>query len=317
MSLLRNAINSIELGVEDFQNSDPRRAASAVRNFFAGVLLLLKEKLRQESPAGSDEALVYERIVFVKDPSDEVVFKGAGKKTVDVAAIKDRYRSLGLALDEAPLDKLQQIRNDIEHYDASRHPHAKVQEAIANTFVLVARVLEDHLGSKPAAVFAPGVWQTMIKEAGTYKDIEQRCRESKRDLENVPDAAKDLLDDFECPECSSPLLRALSSEYVDSEFECCVCGEVTHLASLVPAALESAYAGESYEAAKDGGPQPIGTCPTCGEEAFHVEDDVCLVCVEGRPYTECARCSADLDLDEQESGMCSYCDHMHAKMMAD
>jgi hypothetical protein len=45
MSLIKNAIDSIA----------PRRTASAIRNFFAGVLLLLKEKLRQESPADSNE----------------------------------------------------------------------------------------------------------------------------------------------------------------------------------------------------------------------------------------------------------------------
>ena len=50
MSLLQNAIDSIEMGVEDHEHADQRRAAFAVRNFFAGVLLLLKEKLRQESP---------------------------------------------------------------------------------------------------------------------------------------------------------------------------------------------------------------------------------------------------------------------------
>lgn len=45
MSLIKNAIDSIA----------PRRTASAIRNFFTGVLLLLKEKLRQESPADSNE----------------------------------------------------------------------------------------------------------------------------------------------------------------------------------------------------------------------------------------------------------------------
>jgi hypothetical protein len=51
------------MGDEDYRDATPRRAASAVRNFYAGVLLLLKEKLRQESPPGSNEALLYEKIV--------------------------------------------------------------------------------------------------------------------------------------------------------------------------------------------------------------------------------------------------------------
>jgi hypothetical protein len=174
MSLIQNAIDSIEVGVEDYEKNDPRRAASAIRKFSAGVLLLLKEKLRQESPPDSDEALIYERVEFKRTPSG-VAFVGKGKKTVDVAQIKERFASLGLSLDAAPLDQLQQIRNDIEHHDTSKHSHIKVQAAIAKTFVLVTRVLEDHLGQKPNEVFSEQVWKTMLTEAETYKEIEDRC----------------------------------------------------------------------------------------------------------------------------------------------
>jgi hypothetical protein len=85
----------------------------------------------------------------------------------------------------------------------------------------------------------------------------------------------------------------------------------------MPAALKIAYGCAAYEAYKEGAPAPIGRCPTCGVDAFHDEDDVCLVCGEGRPYSNCERCDASLSLDEQETGMCSYCQHMYDKMMND
>jgi hypothetical protein len=57
--LLKNAIASIQLGVEDFKrNDDPRRLLSAIRNFYAGVLLLCKEVLRRLSPDDSNEVHV-------------------------------------------------------------------------------------------------------------------------------------------------------------------------------------------------------------------------------------------------------------------
>lgn len=319
MSLIKNAIDSIELGVEDYEktNSDPRRASSAIRNFFAGVLLLLKEKLRQESPAGSNDALLYEKIIYKRAPDQSVVFVGSGKKTVDVGQIQERYKNLGLALDVAPLNELQQMRNDIEHNDASAHPHAKVQAAIARTFVLVVRVLEDHLGQKPNAVFSGDVWQTMLSEAQMYNEIEERCRKSRADLSGIPDAATDLLDSLECPHCGSMLLEATSGDYIDSEYECHVCGKPSSLAVLLPPVIKIAFAGAAYEAYKDGGAAPIGTCPTCYADAFHVGDDVCLVCGEGRQYTSCDRCEAELSLDEQDSGMCSWCQHMFDKVMSD
>lgn len=48
--LHENALTSIRLGVEDFERcsgaaGDPARALSAVRNLFAGVLLLFKYKI--------------------------------------------------------------------------------------------------------------------------------------------------------------------------------------------------------------------------------------------------------------------------------
>lgn len=44
MSILQNAIDSIQVGIEDFEDGDERRNVSAVRNISAGTLLLYKEK---------------------------------------------------------------------------------------------------------------------------------------------------------------------------------------------------------------------------------------------------------------------------------
>jgi hypothetical protein len=43
MSILNNAIESIQIGVEDFRSEDKRRQLSAVRNVVAGILLLYKD----------------------------------------------------------------------------------------------------------------------------------------------------------------------------------------------------------------------------------------------------------------------------------
>lgn len=58
MSILQNAIDSIALGIEDYNSSDSRRLISCTRNLFAGILLLFKHKLAILSPPGSDEVLI-------------------------------------------------------------------------------------------------------------------------------------------------------------------------------------------------------------------------------------------------------------------
>ncbi|WP_225199296.1 hypothetical protein [Gluconobacter oxydans] len=78
MSLFKNALHSIQIGVEDFASKDGRRIISAVRNIQAGTLLLCKEKQRRMSPDG--ECLLRQKLAPVLDPSGAVTLKGSGKK---------------------------------------------------------------------------------------------------------------------------------------------------------------------------------------------------------------------------------------------
>jgi hypothetical protein len=178
-------------------------------------------------------------------------------------------------------------------------------------------VLENHLGLKPSETLSEHVWKTMLAEAGTYKAFEDRCRNSTKALPDLPAAAIPILEQLECAECGSSLMEVVSDRYFEGRFECLACGEPADLVDVIPPALHSAHAGERYESMKDGGEDPIGTCPVCGAEAFHIDDDICLVCGETRTYKECDRCQESLGLDEQETGMCSYCQHMYDKVMAE
>lgn len=57
-SLFSNAVRSIQIGIEVSSKNDPRRALSAVRNSYAGILLLAKEVLVRAVPnANSDDIL--------------------------------------------------------------------------------------------------------------------------------------------------------------------------------------------------------------------------------------------------------------------
>src|SRR6266850_6654563 len=114
-AILQNAVDSLQIGVEDFQSSDSRRVLSAGRNITAGVLLLFKEKLRDLSPAGSNDVLIKQKskIVKAKDGSIQVI--GVGKKTVDVTQIKERLTDLGIKVDWKRVDAIVEVRNEVEH----------------------------------------------------------------------------------------------------------------------------------------------------------------------------------------------------------
>ncbi len=132
MSLLKNAKISIRLGLEDYKSNDKRRVISSVRNFHAGVLLLLKEKLRRLSPSNSDEVLIKDKILPKLDANRKIIFVGKGKKTVNTEQIKDRFESLGIKFDWARFYKIKNLRDDIEHYHS-----AEITGMVSDAFILV------------------------------------------------------------------------------------------------------------------------------------------------------------------------------------
>jgi hypothetical protein len=70
--LLKNAVVSIQLGLEDFAADDERRIISTARNLYSGVLLLAKEVLRQLSPPGSNDILIRIKKTAVKEADGTV-----------------------------------------------------------------------------------------------------------------------------------------------------------------------------------------------------------------------------------------------------
>ena len=80
-TLFDNAVQSIQLGVEDYQANDPRRALSSVRNFYAGVLLLAKGVLVRRVPGAAPEDVLGARYKPVPDGQGGLHFVTAGHQT--------------------------------------------------------------------------------------------------------------------------------------------------------------------------------------------------------------------------------------------
>lgn len=141
MSLLTNAIESIQVGVEDYllMDKDDKRYLSSVRNICAGILLLYKEKLSRLSPKYQKELLIKKNIELSKNEQGDIIFIGKGDKTVDVYEIKERFKSLKIIEDKEywkKFDELNQLRNNIEHYYTDKSPDA-VREVVAKSFLLI------------------------------------------------------------------------------------------------------------------------------------------------------------------------------------
>src|SRR5882762_10250264 len=141
MDLLTNAIESIQVGVEDYQSGTRPRLLSAVRNIHAGILLLFKEALRRESPADTNDVLMMAKMLPLRD-SRGIVFVGDGKKTADIQQIRERFEGVGIVADWKRFDRINEARNDVEH----RYPtvdQKTLQGVIADSFIIVRNFITD------------------------------------------------------------------------------------------------------------------------------------------------------------------------------
>jgi hypothetical protein len=180
-TILTNAVQSIQIGIEDYQSTDPRRVLSATRNITAGVLLLFKEKLRQLSPADSDEVLIKERVQPQFD-GGKVVFKGKGDKTVDVWQIKERFKSLNITADLTNLEKVIAIRNKIEHYYADESAGA-VKALVASSFLIIRDFVTMELDCEPVDLLGVDTWNELLAVGEVYEKERQECKKAIEAIE--------------------------------------------------------------------------------------------------------------------------------------
>jgi hypothetical protein len=99
MDLRTNAVEAIQVGVEDYHTGTRPRLLAAVRNIHAGILLLLKEVLRMKAPGPLGEALLKAKLVPSLDLNGKVIFKGSGKKTIDTQQVRERCEGVGITVD--------------------------------------------------------------------------------------------------------------------------------------------------------------------------------------------------------------------------
>lgn len=319
--LLDNAILSIELGVEDVESGDDRRLLSAIRNLYAGVLLLCKQVLWNASPAGSDGSLIYKHLVPEKQPDGSVLMKPkkAHRNTVDRRMIEERFKSLGLDLDWDRLNKLANIRNDAEHLFLKATPTV-AREVLASTMSLIERLLVEHLEEEPLDVFDEAVWKRLLKDRDVFEAQQARCRDTFEKVDWGSEIAAEAADDLRCEDCGSTLVRQSdpdNSEISNISLECAECAAYTEFERAYEKALADVSSGYAYSAIKDGGEMPTARCLECGRDTWIAESAKCVFC--GEIELTCGICGMACHPDEYnlEDGLCSSCAWTMQKAMRD
>ncbi|MDH2076886.1 hypothetical protein [Pseudomonas atacamensis] len=320
MSILNNAVESIQIGMEDFHDDDHRRVLSAIRNLYAGILLLFKYKLQQLSPDGSDEVLLKVKILPLASlDTGEIEWTGKGKKTVDFQDITERLRSLGVTeIEWGRLEQLQRIRNDIEHY-YSPLPAERMKEAVASALHLIMQFCEPHLQRTPIEILGEQCWGQMLDVASVYDAELKACREKLEAIDWPFDEVLESVPYMRCPECDSALLRLYDSSVQDKEkvFTCSTCNKDSTYASVIGVAVSESQSGANHWSIRKGGDLVTESCPECEADAYLCAYDQCAACFYVPDNIACKWCEERLDTSEQWEGVCSYCQHKYEKLMAE
>ncbi|MBN5076255.1 hypothetical protein JY427_11450 [Stenotrophomonas maltophilia] len=302
--IYRNALNAIQVGVEDFNEGSPPRLSSAVRNLTAGILLLCKEKLRRLSP--EDEILIWKQITPSLDDDGKVIFEGSGKTTVDVSEIISRFKSLGIEVDASLLQRITGVRNRVEHHHVD--DVGQIRGAFADGLIFLSQFMPKHLEVDPQDEIDEDSWALLVAEKEIEDRLRAECRASYAQLDG-PTSLTDAIEREGCPECSSHLVRqtqAKNTNPFEAQWACRACGHTSSNQEWLGRILPNFFAGASFLAAKDGGHDPLDTCPECSEEAYVYVDEMCLACGFELGHSECAVCSEPLGLEEYGETICSY-----------
>lgn len=302
--LFDNAVQSIRLGLEDYQADAPARTLSAVRNFYAGLLLLAKEVLVRAVPEADEEIVLAADYKPRPDGSGGIKFVPRGKTTINLDNIGARFKDFGLSIDDTALRELSHIRNDVEH----RFPDKKrdlMKPVIAKAFP-VAYSLFRQAGEDPRAVLE-GTWTTMLEVNAVYEqDLKECC--STFDNIDWPSETWHRVTHF-CPECRSDLVAQSNVEnksHQEIDAECRLCGLTINAEELIVNSIAIHVDNQDDD--------PPKTCPECGLSTYlagnDCEDDTGCVWCECK-LGRCVGCDEKLTPDDvgNRTDLCSYCDY--------
>jgi hypothetical protein len=315
-SLFDNAIQSIRIGIEDYCHNDPKRALSAVRNFYAGTLLLAKEILVRKAPNSPMMDVLATKFSPVPNGKGGVTFE-ANSKTIDFNELGERFKAFGLKIDRSALAELNNIRNDLEHLYTNA-TNKMVREAIARAFPVVVDLFKllheepnKHLGES---------WEVMLEVKLVYDKELAECEASFARIDWKSDSMARAL--RVCPQCDSRLVRCTDvnttiHEYADSK--CRQCGAEIAAHELIETALKKFFEDDDYQAAKEGAEGMLGSCPECSYETYVMsgEENGCAWCQ--LELGACLRCEEALTPNNvawDTNEMCSYCDHILSKCLS-
>lgn len=330
MNILKNAVDSIEMGVEDFskgKKGDEKRFISCARNLFSGLLLLFKHKLASMS-SNDHESLIKVNIVPVIN-NGNLNWRGDGSRTIDVQGIEKRFKALNINTNWGKdttwknVLKMRDFRNNIEHYyDTKNIPAGQLNQIIVDCFKIACAFMRDELQSEPQAVFTKKSWKILTGEKDFYDKEQMVCRNLLNKIKWENDDIKSLIHFFRCEKCASVLFKPVLLDDMKKapeqiEYICACCGQNFNYRDLLDNVCMNMNAHDFRRIAK-GGEDRFAMCPACASWTFDTDNDLCLFC-KAEDKFHCSQCGDILSAHDYSNldGLCGDCAHINYQINKD
>lgn len=313
--IMENAVGMITVGIEDYLQGSEYRKYSAVRNVYAGILLLYKAYLYRITPENGNQGdLIYSHDSDVDidgNLSATYTRKIKKNKTIGFHEIKKLLKKIGYNVQKDKLNKLNELRCDIEHLYVNKELK-NVDEIFYYSTSLIADFYFKKLNYDPCEDFEEEKWNSLIDRK---KDFGERIKSSIKSFSNLQanfPQLEPIIGHMRCQSCRSRILHlaGLSDMPMYSTAICDNCGNKFQLSEIMDKTIEDVYGASDYTRVMDGENPIIVACPDCWGNYFSTESGACLACGYEQEYSQCPVCHNPISIDEQEfNGICARCAH--------
>jgi len=334
--LQNNGTDLVKLGIQDAgaaeTKKDCRRYLTSILNIYAGLLLLLKSRLAEESSLDGN-ALIYSRFDPALDESRRVIWKHNSNRTIGFDEICQRMGALAVpGLDEnfwKTMRKLRDFRNDIEHKFAAADCESLASNLII-AYDLLGIVCVSVMDQSPSEALGDE-WKELLGLTEVVRHVRDMRDAKFNKIIWMSPRLKELVSEARCPECAYPVL-SFSGERDDCEraeectFKCGACGSEFEYGPFVEDLLNAEKFDDYGGRWKDEffADRHIGICPSCERYGFDAETDMCYCCGYHCEH-RCYCCGERLTIGEIESNVadgvsnfeCFHCRHVREKEMGD
>lgn len=318
--LMINAINSISIGVEDSLSKDKRRVISAIRNIYAGILLLCKHVLWNLSPDGSNGSLIYNKHKLELVEGKGIMVPNEVGHTIGKVEIEKRFKCLGLDMDWKRLNKLALVRNQVEHNYLEDNLNF-AEEILALAMPVIVDIFS-LLEVDPDTKFGTNIWNDILKNKEVYDSQHEICLATFSDIQWSSDIQKNLLSFVRCNHCASSLIRQKCTENTKFkliDLKCTKCGTFQSKNKVFERAIDSLLqnAIDSDDCKlEDLKYVESEMCPYCGYRGWIDDEKLCVLCETDT--AQCSRCGESFKPDElDDDSTCIGCVIFREQMQKD